>query len=110
MSEMELSVFRQRSIEAMKQKARRGELFLTVAVGYVKAGAREALRSIGQENLTSPRIPRTARLGYRRKGAEPWLMTVASPSGFTAMSPIWLSPGSSGFVDQQSADKADKFL
>ena len=36
MSEMELSVFRQRSIEAMKQKARRGELFLTVAVGYLK--------------------------------------------------------------------------
>src|SRR5271169_4711292 len=38
MSEMELSVFRQRSIEAMRQKARRGELHLTVAVGYVKAG------------------------------------------------------------------------
>lgn len=38
MSEMELSVFRQRSMQAMKQKARRGELFLTVAVGYVKAG------------------------------------------------------------------------
>jgi DNA invertase Pin-like site-specific DNA recombinase len=38
MSEMELSVLRQRSMEAMKQKARRGELFLTVAVGYVKAG------------------------------------------------------------------------
>ena len=37
MSEMELSTFRERSIEAMKQKARRGELFLTVAVGYVKA-------------------------------------------------------------------------
>ena len=37
MSEMELSVFRQRSAEAMKQKAGRGELFLTVAVGYVKA-------------------------------------------------------------------------
>src|SRR5271156_3486918 len=34
MSEMEVSVFRQRSMEAMKQKARRGELFLTVAVGY----------------------------------------------------------------------------
>jgi hypothetical protein len=29
MSEMELSVFRQRSIEAMKQKAGRGELFLS---------------------------------------------------------------------------------
>ena len=37
MSEMELSVFRQRSMEAIKQKARRGELFTTVAVGYVRA-------------------------------------------------------------------------
>jgi len=37
MSEMELSPFRQRSLEALKQKARRGELFLTVAVGYLKA-------------------------------------------------------------------------
>ncbi|MER8716262.1 recombinase family protein [Mesorhizobium sp. M1295] len=37
MSEMELSVFRQRSIETLRQKARRGELLLTVAVGYVKA-------------------------------------------------------------------------
>jgi len=38
MSEMEVSVFRQRSMEAMKQKARRGERFLTVAVGYTKTG------------------------------------------------------------------------
>ena len=38
MSEMELSVLRQRSLEALKQKARRGELFLTVAVGYVRVG------------------------------------------------------------------------
>ena len=36
MSEMELSVLRQRSLQALKQKARRGELYLTVAVGYVK--------------------------------------------------------------------------
>jgi len=36
MSEMEVSVFRQRSMEAMRQKACRVELFLTVAVGYVK--------------------------------------------------------------------------
>lgn len=36
MSEMEVSVFRQRSAEAIKQKARRGELLTTVAVGYVK--------------------------------------------------------------------------
>src|SRR3954467_2380895 len=36
MSEMELSILRQRSLEALRQKAKRGELFLTVAVGYVK--------------------------------------------------------------------------
>ena len=36
MSEMELSILRQRAVEAMKHKARRGELYLTVAVGYVK--------------------------------------------------------------------------
>jgi DNA invertase Pin-like site-specific DNA recombinase len=38
MSELELSILRARSMEALKQKARRGELFFTVAVGYVKAG------------------------------------------------------------------------
>jgi DNA invertase Pin-like site-specific DNA recombinase len=36
LSEMELSILRQRSFEALRQKAKRGELFLTVAVGYVK--------------------------------------------------------------------------
>jgi excisionase family DNA binding protein len=36
MSEMELAVLRQRSLEALRQKAGRGELFLTVAVGYAK--------------------------------------------------------------------------
>ena len=36
MSEMELSLFRQRSLQALKQKAQRGELFLTVAIGYRK--------------------------------------------------------------------------
>ena len=35
-SEMELSLLRQRSLEALRQKAQRGELFLGVAVGYVK--------------------------------------------------------------------------
>lgn len=36
MSELELSQFRQRSQEALKQKARRGALFLGVATGYLK--------------------------------------------------------------------------
>ena len=38
MSELELSLLRARSLDALRQKARRGELFSTVAVGYVKAG------------------------------------------------------------------------
>jgi hypothetical protein len=38
-SELELSLlFRQRSQEALKQKARRGALILGVAAGYVKVG------------------------------------------------------------------------
>jgi len=38
MSELELSLFRQRSHAALRQKARRGELVLGVAAGYVKVG------------------------------------------------------------------------
>ena len=38
MSELELSLFRQRSQEALKQKARRGALFLGVAAGYLRIG------------------------------------------------------------------------
>ncbi|MBW2027302.1 MAG: recombinase family protein [Deltaproteobacteria bacterium] len=34
-SEMELTILRQRSLEALRQKALRGELYLTVAVGYI---------------------------------------------------------------------------
>jgi len=39
MSEMELSLLRQRSQEALKLRAQRGELFTSVAVGYVRMGA-----------------------------------------------------------------------
>src|ERR1700728_1651043 len=38
MSELELSMLRQRSQEALKQKARRGALVLGLAAGYVKIG------------------------------------------------------------------------
>ena len=38
MSELELSLFRQPSQEALKQKVRRGALILGVAAGYVKVG------------------------------------------------------------------------
>jgi len=37
MSEMELSMFRQRSQEALKLKASRGELFTSVAIGYIRS-------------------------------------------------------------------------
>jgi DNA invertase Pin-like site-specific DNA recombinase len=46
MSELELSLFRARSREALKQKARRGALFLRVAAGYVKVG-RDRIGDIG---------------------------------------------------------------
>ena len=75
MSEMELSVFRQRSIEAMKQKARRGELFLTVAVGYVKAGA-----------IASRRIPTG---GSRRPSR--WFS--ASSASFRRSARFWCGAG-----------------
>src|ERR1700686_3938705 len=57
-----------------------------------RARAREALRSIGQENLTSPRIPRTASLGYRRKGAEPWLLRRPAEAEGTAGAGNSLAP------------------
>ena len=64
MSEMELSVFRQRSIEAMKQKARRGELFLTVAVGYVKASGdrieKDADRRVEDRPAGLPQVRRAS--------------------------------------------------
>jgi hypothetical protein len=37
LSEMELSTFRQRSQAALDQKAKRGELFTSVPIGYVRA-------------------------------------------------------------------------
>ena len=38
LSEMELATLHHRSVEALHRKARRGELFLSVAVGYVRDG------------------------------------------------------------------------
>ena len=68
MSELELSILRQRSLEALKQKARRGELFLTVAIGYVKvrhnriekdpnSRIREAIDLVFSEVLGVPEHP-----------------------------------------------------
>ena len=37
LSEMELTILRQRAHEALKQKAQRGELFTSVAIGYVRS-------------------------------------------------------------------------
>jgi DNA invertase Pin-like site-specific DNA recombinase len=60
MSEMELSVLRQRSLEALKQKARRGELFMRVAVGvWVRIQETCDARLEGIEDAGSrPRSPR----------------------------------------------------
>jgi len=63
MSELELSILRARSFEALNQKARRGELFMTVAVGYIRAGRDRIeqdpdLRVAKRSLLSSPVSPR----------------------------------------------------
>jgi DNA invertase Pin-like site-specific DNA recombinase/ribosomal protein L37AE/L43A len=60
MSELELSLFRQRSQEALKQKARRGALLLCVAAGYVKVG-RERL-----EKTPDKRVREALQLVYSK--------------------------------------------
>jgi DNA invertase Pin-like site-specific DNA recombinase len=54
MSELELSLLRARSMEALKQKARRGELFFTVAVGYVRVGRDRSARARGDSPSLRP--------------------------------------------------------
>ena len=66
MSELELSLFRQRSHEALKQKARRGALFLGVAVGYVKSRARPDREGSGSARAGGAQ----ARLRQVRRAAE----------------------------------------
>ena len=48
LSEMELSTLRQRSLEALRLKASRGELFLGVAVGYVKVRIQFSHQTFGE--------------------------------------------------------------
>ena len=66
MSEMELSLLRQRSLEALKQKARRGELFLTVAIGYVRDRQRPHREGSGSARSGGDR----ARLRQVRRAAD----------------------------------------
>jgi hypothetical protein len=98
MSEIELSVFRRRSIEAMKQKARRGELFLTVAVGYVKAGGNRIEKDADQ------RVQAAIELVFRKfaelqsiRQVLVWcrkekILLLAASSGETAGRIIWRLP------------------
>jgi DNA invertase Pin-like site-specific DNA recombinase len=91
MSEMELSVFRQRSMEAMRQKARRGELFLTVAVGYVKVGkdriekdadlrVRDALDLVFRKFAEVQTI-RQVLVWFRQQGMELPVAATVAPTG-----------------------------
>ncbi|MER8402161.1 recombinase family protein [Mesorhizobium sp. M1348] len=73
MSELELSLLRARSMEALKQKARRGELFFTVAVGCVKVAVTTSkgfpicacARRLGWSSLALPKCKATARCSCR---------------------------------------------
>ncbi len=70
MSEMELSVFRQRSVEAMRQKARRGELHLTVERVREdrRQPYREGSRSAGAGRHRA-RLPQICRTSFNPPGA-----------------------------------------
>ena len=53
MSEMELSLFRQRVSEARMLKAKRGELFGTIAVGYRKVAHEDQIEKEPDQRVHS---------------------------------------------------------
>jgi DNA invertase Pin-like site-specific DNA recombinase len=98
MSELELSMFRQRSQEALKQKARRGALVLGVAAGYVKIGrdrieknpdkrVQEALRLVFTK-FTELQSARQVHIWLREEGIE---LPVKSRQG-EAHGVVWRLP------------------
>ena len=79
-SEMEGSVLRQRSLDARRQKAERGELFLNLPAGYVKVGrdaiamdpderVRDAIRHVFRK-FSELRSIRQVFLWFRHEGIE----------------------------------------
>lgn len=99
MSELELSMFRQRSHEALKQKARRGALFLGVAAGYVKSGrdciekspdarVREALALVFTK-FAELRSARQVHLWLREEGIE---LPAKSGRGGESSGVVWRPP------------------
>jgi DNA invertase Pin-like site-specific DNA recombinase len=99
MSELELSMFRQRSHEALKQKARRGALFLGVAAGYVKSGrdriekspdarVREALALVFTK-FAELRSARQVHLWLREEGIE---LPAKSGRGGESSGAVWRLP------------------
>src|SRR5882724_11573905 len=98
MSELELSLFRQRSQEALKQKARRGALLLCVAAGYVKVGrerlekspdkrVREALQLVYSKFIEFQSVPQV-NIWLRDEGIE---LPVKSRKG-EAQGIVWKLP------------------
>ena len=98
MSELELSLFRQRSQEALKQKARRGALLLCVAAGYVKVGrerlektpdkrVQEALQLVYSKFIEFQSV-RQVNIWLRDEGIE---LPVKSPKG-EAQGIVWKLP------------------
>ena len=78
MSETELTILRQRAREALKEKARRGELFTSVAIDYVRSGpdriekdpdlrAREALALVFRKFAELQSV-RQVHLWFRQEG------------------------------------------
>ena len=71
MSEMELSLLRQRSVEALKLKAARGDLHTTVAIGFVRSEttASSSIRTCGFARRLRAVFARFAQAGQRSPSA-----------------------------------------
>ena len=99
MSELELSLFRQRSQAALKQMARRGALFLGVAAGYVRTGRDRIEKDPDQRVQDALRLvfARFAELQSVRQ-VHKWLrdegiaLPVASHSAVEGRSVVWRLP------------------
>ena len=97
LSEMELSILRQCSLEALRLKAQRGELFTCVAVGYVRVGrdaiaidpsrrVREALALVFRR-FEEPGSVHAVENWFRERKLE--LPTVPTPYGPQGRQVVW---------------------
>ena len=97
MSELELSLFRQRSQEALRQMARRGDLVLGVAAGYVKVGRGRIEKDPDQRVQQAIQLRLSTPIdsaGRRRLSPIRLCLTGAAPTSLRSSTPSCAAPPS----------------